>query len=146
MRICIISTDYPEEGRPVFTFVKNIVDALADIGNECFVIAPYSITKNKRLHKNYESYTTEKGSVVEVCRPNYLSLSNINIMGCNISGWMHKQAVNRALKKLKKTPDVIYCHFWVSGLECYTFSKKHNIPLFVASGESEIPQSVMSNK
>ena len=146
MRICIISTDYPEEGRPVFTFVKNIVDALADRGNECIVIAPFSVTKNKCLHKIYETYTTAKGSVVEVWRPNYLSLSNLKLMGCNISGLMHKQAVNRALKKIKKKPDVMYCHFWISGLEGYPFAKKHNIPLFVASGESEIPQSVMNDK
>ena len=145
MRICIISTDYPENGRPVFTFVKNIVDALADRGNECIVIAPYSITKNKRFHKFYETYKTPNGSVVEVYRPNYFSLSNFQVMGCNISSLMHKQAVIRALNQLKKKPDVIYGHFWVSALEGYKYAKIHNIPLFVASGESEIPKSVMSN-
>lgn len=146
MKICIISTDYPECGRPVFTFVKNIVDALADRGNSCVVIAPYSITNNRKFHKKYETYKTNKGNEVEVYRPNYISLSNLSLFGVNISRYFHYKAVQGTLEKLKCKPDVIYGHFWTSAYEGYKYAKTNNIPLIVASGESVISQSIVGEK
>lgn len=137
-KICFITDDYPEDGRPVFTFVKNIVDALADNGNECTVIAPYSVTKHRRLHKSSETYTTEKGSSVRVYRPNILTISNYSIFGFKPSSFLFKKAVCKVLGILKEKPDVIYGHFWKNALCAYKFASKNNIPLFVASGESVI--------
>ena len=101
-KICFISGDYPEEGRPVFTFVKNIVDALADNGNDCTVIAPFSITKNKRLHKIRETYKTLNGALVKVYRPNIITMSNYKIMGFRPSSFFFNRAVCSVLRKFKK--------------------------------------------
>lgn len=135
-RICFVTADYPEEGRPVFTFVKNIVDALADIGNECVVIAPFSVTRNKCFHLEYEIYSTSKGRVVEVFRPNIFTFSNYNILGFNPSKFFFNRAVSNVLEKMKKKPDVIYGHFWGNALCAYNYAHRNNIPLFVATGES----------
>lgn len=146
MTICFISSDYPESGRPVFTFVKNLVDAIANLGNKCIVIAPFSITKNKKFHKQHEVYKTPEGYQVEVYRPNYISVSNYSVFGVNISGYFHRKAVEMTLNTLKVKPDVIYGHFWVSAYEGYNYARKNNIPLVVASGESVIPQSIVNRK
>ena len=137
-KICFISGDYPEEGRPVFTFVKNIVDALADNGNDCTVIAPFSITKNKRLHKIRETYKTSNGALVKVYRPNIITLSNYKIMGVRPTSLLFNKAVCSALRKLEQKPDVIYGHFWKNALSAYRYAQRNNIPLFVATGESVI--------
>lgn len=146
MNICFIAGDYPEDGRPVFTFVKNLVDALADNGNTCVVIAPYSVTRNKGFHKRHEIYRTRKGSNIEVYRPNYISFSNMSLFGFNISKYFHQKAVERILNKLKCKPDIIYGHFWISAYEGYKYAKNNNIPLIVASGESIIPKTIVNVK
>lgn len=137
-RICFITADYPEEGRPVYTFVKNIVDAIADNGNDCMVIAPFSITRNKSFHKEYETYSTSKGRIVKVYRPNIITFSNCNILGFKPSNFAFNKAVSRVLEKLQQKPDVIYGHFWGSALSAYKYAHRNNVPLFVATGESVI--------
>ena len=136
--ICFIADDYPEEGRPVFTFVKNVVDELADNGNNCTVIAPFSITRHKRFHKTYETYATSKGKIVKVYRPNIFTLSNHKIFGFKPSSFVFRRAVCKVLGILKEKPDVIYGHFWKNALCAYKFASRNNIPLFVATGESVI--------
>lgn len=137
-KICFITSDYPEEGRPVFTFVKNVVDALADIGNECVVIAPFSITKNKRFHRNTETYTTLNGKIVKVYRPNIFTFSNYNILGFNPSKFLFNRSVCKVLENLQKKPDAIYGHFWENAFCAYKYARRYDIPLFVATGESVI--------
>lgn len=39
---------------------------------------------------------------------------------------------------LKVLPDAIYGHFWCSAYDGFEYAKNNNIPLFVATGESEI--------
>lgn len=145
MKICFISSDYPEKGRPVFPFVKNLVDALADRGHECIVVAPFSITHNKRICKFREVYKTLKGNVVTVLRPNHFSFSNFAIAGWRPSSYFRYRAVQRALKKLDFKPDVIYGHFWGMAYEGYAYASANNIPLVVATGESVIPQLNVKN-
>ena len=137
-RICIITEGYPEEGRPIYTFVKNIVDALADNGNDCIVISPYHVNRYKKFISPYYRYTTSNGNVVEVYRPNIFTISNLNIMGFQPSRYIFKKAINKVLKKLKVKPDVIYGHFWRNAICAYEYAHKNNIPLFVATGESII--------
>lgn len=137
-RICFIASGYPEKGHPIGTFVKNIVDALADNGNECIVISPFSINGHKRLHACYYTYKTSGGNIVKVHRPNILTCSNWNIMGFRPTAYVFRKAVNRVLKKMKIKPDVIYGHFWRNAITAYQYAHKNNIPLFVATGESVI--------
>lgn len=145
-RICFITEGYPDEGRPIYTFVKNIVDALADIGNECTVISPFSINGYKTFHKQIETYTTANGNIVKVYRPNILTFSNWDFMGFKPSVYMFEKAVNRVLKKLEQKPDVIYGHFWRNAITAYRYAHKNNIPLFVATGESIINLNDLSGK
>ena len=137
MNIVIISWDYPDSKRSVSPFVKNLVMEWARQGHTCTVIAPYSITNNK----GFSCYITKESEgvhSVNVLRPNYLSFSNFKLRGISLTSFFHKRAVLKALSKLTIKPDVIYCHFWSSAFEAYDFAKKNNIPLIVATGESEI--------
>ena len=136
--ICFITDDYPEEGHPQYTFVKNIVDALADNGNNCTVIAPFSVTRNKKLHKNSEIYTTSQGRNVKLYRPNICTFSNCNILGFKPTEFLFNKAVHKTLNNLEEKPDVIYGHFWRNALSAYKYAQRNNIPLFVATGESVI--------
>lgn len=147
MNICIVVPDYPDEKRSSFTFVKQLVNELAKFENvHCTVIAPYSVTKNKSFSRYREIQYSKNGFEIEILRPNYISFSNIKIMGIHLSSVMHAKAVKRTLKSMQIIPDVIYTHFWISGLEAFDYALVNNIPLFVATGESNIPMSVVSNK
>lgn len=145
-RICIITEGYPEKGRPIYTFVKNIVDALADNGNHCIVISPYHVNRYKKFISSYYKYTTSNGNIVEVYRPNIFTISNLNIMGFQPSRYIFKKAINKVLKKLKVKPDVIYGHFWRNAICAYEYAYNNNIPLFVATGESIIELNDLSGK
>lgn len=137
MKILIISPDYPEEKRPVFPFVKQLADEMARQGHSVQVIAPYSLSHNKRLVRRIWEYTVGAGRVT-VYRPYFISLSNIRIMGRNLSGLVKQRAFRRGFCMLKEKPDVVYGHFWDSAYRGYGYAKSNNLPLFVATGESEI--------
>ena len=133
MNILIITPGYPDRYKVHYPFVKQLVDEFARQGHTCSVIAPYSVTKNKRLYP-----LIEKDGPVTVYRPNYLSFSNLRIGKMNLSGVLRGKALKRAVAKLPQKPDVVYCHFWECAVEAYPYASKHQIPLFVASGESSI--------
>ena len=138
MNICIISYKYPgKHNTSDFAFVKQLVDAIAALGHRCFVMAPFNITHYKRLSASKENYNVGKGNVT-VFRPGYLSFSHFHIGKFSPSSWFHERALKKAFRMLKDKPDAIYGHFWSSAYQGYEFAKKHNIPLFVATGESEI--------
>ena len=137
MKVCIITHDFPDQKRSVFTFVKQLVEEFAKQGNQCCVIAPYSITSNRKVCKFKEVISLGESSIV-ILRPNYLSVSNLTIGRNKLSAVFHERAVERALKFLPFVPDVFYAHFWTSAMEVYPYASKRNIPLFVATGESQI--------
>ena len=138
MKIYIISPTYPSEGHPVNTFIKQIVDEWADQGHTCVVIAPFSITKSRWYAPKKELQITAKGNSVTIYRPHYVSVSNLKLFGLNISTWLRNRAFNRVLKKLPPDADAMYGHFWHNAVGGYEYAKMHNIPLFVACGESTI--------
>lgn len=133
MNILIITPDYPNRYKVHYPFVKQIVDEFARQGHQCFVIAPYSLTKNKRCYpaKEYD------GDVM-VYRPSYLSFSDFRICRIKPSDYLRRRAVNRTTRWLPVKPDIVYCHFWESAVDAYPYARKKHIPLFVASGESSI--------
>lgn len=138
MKLVFITVDYPDSRRNVFPFVKALVEALADRGNECAVIAPYSITRNKRIYQRVCKEKTPRGSVVTVIRPPYLSVSKLKIGGVRLTDSFHAFAVKRGLKSLPFKPDAVYGHFWPSAFEGFSYCKENEIPLFIATGESRI--------
>ncbi len=48
---------------------------------------------------------------------------------------MHRAADKQIGHKIR----FIYCHFFVSAINAFRYAKKNNVPLFVATGESDIP-------
>lgn len=145
MNILVITQSYPDRKRSVFPFVKQLVNQFARMHHRCCVISPYSIVANKGFYPVVEIELVE-GEGVVVLRPNHLTFSNLNILGFRPSLFFRKCALNKALKQLPFKPDIIYAHFWRSGREIYSYAKKHNIPLFVATGESVIPSEDISEK
>ena len=135
MRIAIVSYDYPDAKRSVFPFVKQLVEEWALQGHECTVVAPNNFLKTHYIWKP----SKENPGKVKVVRPNFLSVSaKLKIGKLQFTKYFHKRAVMKGLHDLPELPDAIYCHFWESAMEAYPYAKANNIPLFVASGESEI--------
>ena len=138
MKLCFITYKYPgEHNTTEFVFVKQLVDSIAAMGHECHVLAPFNFIHYKHFAVSKEEYQVGKGKVW-VYRPAYLSFSNLRVLGCNLSFWTHKKAVAKAFRMMGCIPDVIYGHFWSSAYEGFKIAKKYHIPLFVASGESDI--------
>ena len=142
MNIVIISYDYPDERRAVFTFVAQLVEQWAKQGHNCWVIAPYSVVANRRFHATQEVIRHEGQGSITILRPNFFSASNLKIGGKRVSWVMHEWAVQYALRRLPCKPDVIYGHFWEQAHEGFRYAKKHNIPLYVATGESNIAKMI----
>lgn len=134
MNILIDTPDYPDRYKVHYPFVKQLVMEFARQGHQCVVMAPYSITNNKRFYP----FVEDEGSGVRVYRPNYMSFSNVKIGNLRLSDYFRKKALYRAIRKLKTKPDIVYCHFWESVSEVYPYAKANSLPLFVASGESSI--------
>ena len=141
MNILIITPGYPDREKSNYAFVKQLVDEFARQGNHCYVIAPYSTTNNKGRYEEKE----QVGSNVTIYRPNHLSLSTLRIGKFSPSEFFRQRAIKRALQWLPVKPDVVYCHFWECALEGYVYAKENQIPLFVASGESNI-STLLKNK
>ena len=140
MTICFVSYKYPgKHNQGDFAFVKQLVDAVAAQGHHCHVLAPFNVSHYHSLSNVIEDYTVGQGHV-RVYRPNYISFSKFHVGKFHLSDWLHKRALVKAFKMMGLIPDVMYCHFWKAGYEGYTLAKKNNIPLFVASGESDIQQ------
>lgn len=138
MKICFFSPAYPgKHDTSHYAFVKQLVDAIASQGNDCHVVVPYNFLHYKKLSPRYESYNVGSGKVF-VYRPYYLSFSSISILD-RIKELFYNHAIRKAVARLPKDIDVVYGHFWLSGYVAYkNYAKKNNLPLFVASGESDI--------
>ena len=137
MKILIISPDYPDESRSVFPFVKQLVDEMANQGNSIQVIAPYSLSHNLKFAKRITSYVVGNNKVT-VYRPYYFSVSNIKVGGKSLTDIAKTIAYKKGFRMLKEKPDVVYGHFWDSAFIGYEYAKSNNLPLYVATGESEI--------
>ena len=136
MKFCIFTPAFPgKHDASHYAFVKQLVDAIAEQGNECYVIAPYNFFHYRRFSETFVNYNCGKG-IVYVYRPYFYSFSN-KIGTRWITRISRKRAMIKAINKLPKI-DVVYAHFWSSGYDAYQFAKEHNYPLFVATGESDI--------
>lgn len=100
MNICVVTNDYPDSKRAVFPFVKNLVDKWGEMGHHVVVVAPFSMSRNKRLRPYKE---LPHSSNVEIKRPRTVSLSNIVIFGIRVSAQMYKYISTGLCLCLKKT-------------------------------------------
>ncbi|MBC3888873.1 glycosyltransferase [Acetobacterium paludosum] len=140
--ICFITPDYPAKNEPVYTFVKQLICSIAELGYKCSVIAPQSLTE--RLLKKRSSRPifwqdpVKKGIVIDIYQPKVISFSNLRLFGRNISTYVVQKSVAKTFAEITPAPDVLYAHFWHSGVIAGMISKKYSVPFFVASGESKI--------
>jgi len=149
--IYFIVTGYPIKGNPVYTFIKQLVDSFADKGIDCTIIAPQSITsnlfnKNKKNRPTFWIDTTENNSKICIYQPYYISFSNKSGLTSYLSSFFKHRAIKKVYKSFKKKPDVFYAHFWRNGLHAAKIIKNQSVPIFVASGESEIKINNIWNK
>lgn len=136
MHICFMAGSFPRGKEAVYTFVKGYVDAIADMGIECSVIAPQSVTRvlagRARLRPKRWHYLTEKGNRVEVYQPRYISFSRH--LAKSRTRYMAR-AVQKAYRALDKPADVVYAHFWVMGIVASQVAGDK--PVFVTCGEGQ---------
>lgn len=138
MKICFLSYSFPgKHNTSEYAFVKQLVDAVAAQGNDCYVIAPFNKSRYRLITGIKEEYQSGDGKVI-VYRPPYYSLSNLHVGNFYITKWLHHRAVKKAFGLLTDKPDVVYGHFWSSAFEGFEYAKTNRLPLFVATGESKI--------
>jgi teichuronic acid biosynthesis glycosyltransferase TuaC len=135
MKILVVSNNYPDDLNPNRgVFVYNLVQELCKI-HEIVVISPQKIGLKKI--KEIKNYGVERATVY---RPRYFSFSNKNLWFFNssvYSNYFLKKSIEKTFSKLKEEFDVIYCHFLINAISVFKVAKNNNIPLVVASGESE---------
>lgn len=136
MHICFMAGSFPRGKEAVYTFVKGYVDAIADMGIECSVIAPQSVTRvlagRAGLRPKRWHYLTEKGNRVEVYQPRYISFSRH--LAKSRTRYMAR-AVQKAYRALDKPADVVYAHFWGMGIVASQVAGDK--PVFVTCGEGQ---------
>lgn len=137
MNILVITPDYPYRNINSYPFVEQLVNEFARQGNTCTVVAPFNVMHNKILCRELEVMQVGDQQIT-IHRPNILSFSTWRICGVSISKAIRKRAIDRVLRHLPQKPDVVYAHFWRSGWLAYDYAKENHLPLFVATGESDI--------
>jgi glycosyltransferase involved in cell wall biosynthesis len=129
------SPAYPNRG----TFVRQLVEAVAEQGVRCTVIHPGKLNEwwRERCAAKHRGGTSEAG--VNVCRPLTLSLSNRRLGSFNTFTLTHasfQRAVWRALRCQSETPDAVYGHFlYPAGAAAVWAAQRIKRPGFVAVGE-----------
>jgi teichuronic acid biosynthesis glycosyltransferase TuaC len=140
--ICFIVPGYPTKNDPQFTFVAELIHAIADCGINCTVFATQSITHSFLRKKKPRPVSwfdkTQNGNKISIYQPKVISFSNLNVLGWSISAYISKYAILKAFQKISPDADILYAHFWNSGVVAGEIADKHEIPFVVATGESKI--------
>lgn len=137
MNIVVVTPDYPYKRINSYPFVQQLVHEFARQGHSCVVIAPFNVMHNKQVCQEREVVEVA-GRSVTIYRPNVLSFSNWKLFGVPLSYTIRKRRILHILNRLPQKPDVIYGHFWISGFLAYDYAKENQVPLFVATGESDV--------
>ena len=136
--LCIIADNYPTASDPTFPFVEQLAEAIVKYGVDVTVIAPQSIVKGivgkGQFHPRHVSKKIGN-NILTIFQPYCISFSTYTP---KINFWSRRKAIERCFERLSYKPDVCYGHFWHSGYYIYRKAKQHNLPLFIATGESEI--------
>lgn len=141
--ICFITDYYPTKDNPVFTFVRELVCAIADMGIECTVISSQSKKVAEGIDERQRDYHmvdyTINGSEINIYYPRFVSIAKLNRFGYN--SYQRRKVVERCYgqesKNFRIPVDAFYGHFWGSGVIAAFLGKKYHKPAFVASGESK---------
>jgi len=145
-KLCIISSYYPSESDPFYSFVGTLVSAIADSGVECHVISPVSNMEKAHRAVSREEVTPH-GATIHVYCPSYIIYPSRNILGFQtyrLTVFSKRKAIKDTYDKYIKDCDAIYSHFIDSGVYAAWLSKCTGIPAFVAVGESNITNKELS--
>lgn len=141
MNICIIAPRYPYKDNMEFVFVKKLVDEWAKMGHRCVVITEFPLLTFFRKRISYKprhyTYEVEPQKAVEVYNPRSLNFT-LTVGNVSVGRWLASRLIDRQIKRTGMRFDFIYCHFFSSALLAYRYCHKNNLPLFVATGESDI--------
>ena len=141
MNICIISQRYPYKDNMEFVFVKKLVDEWAKKGHRCVVITPFpQVTYWRKRIKFKPYYYRDKiapGIYVDVYNPRIFN-TKMSLKGVEQCSWAASRAIEKLIEQLGIKIDFVYCHFFRSALYGFHYVQKHNMPFFVATGESII--------
>lgn len=137
--ILIAANNYPTETDPVYTFLEQLVTAIAKKGIKVTVVAPYRIVqhylRHTELHPAYREISVEGGECITVYQPRYITFGGrferVNLLTA-------KRAIEKVIAKLPEKPDVCYGYFWHWGYCLYDYAKRSDIPLFVHNGETPV--------
>lgn len=139
MKICFISNDYPSQGRPVYVFVEQLVNALVELGCDVTVVAPQSLTKSLLRHLHIlpveTDYLTATGKKYKVYRPYSFTFGNGKRILYKLADFFNQNSLNRIINSV--SPDILYAHFWENALRVLPIAKKGGTPMFVACGEGD---------
>jgi glycosyltransferase involved in cell wall biosynthesis len=142
-KICFITNGYPTKEDPSYVFIRPVVEGLADLGMECSVIAPQSVTgsilNKKKRRPNVWIDMSKGGNQIVIYQPKCFTVSNVRLFGYHLSTILRDLAIQKCFKRKKIAADVLYGHFWDCGISAAKLAKKNAINnVVVASGESKI--------
>ena len=130
-------------------FFQNLIFALADMGVDCTVISPVSVTQYRWKIKNIPQMAKQKtpnGNEVTVYYPRYISASAKKIGSfdtIHISEYDFQNAALRIAKRFNKKFDFVYGHFFLKGgLAAIKVGRMLNLPTFVAYGECDFESQI----
>lgn len=122
-------------------FFKNLIFAVRDLGYECTVISPVSVTRYKEKVKDIPKKSvdyTQSGNAITVYYPRTVSVSSKIVGGFHfyrITEYLFKRAVVKKARELGDF-DAVYGHFLLrGGLAAIAIGKIKKIPSFFAYGE-----------
>ena len=140
-RIWFVVQRYPTKDDPICAFIRPVVTAIADMGVKCTVISAQSLThaytNKEKIRPFHWTDFTDKGAAIDIYQPKYISFSNIRIKGRAISDTLKFNAVRRAMRHIKDTPDLVYAHFWDMAITA-AFATNGKYPIIAVSGEERI--------
>lgn len=126
-------------------FYQNLIYQLADMGVNCTVVSPVSITKYRRdiaIIPKIAIERTSQGAEVCVFFPRYLSYSSKKILGIDTHVWTvkaYRKAAIRVARKQRLRADATYGHFInIGGIPACKMGMELCVPSFVANGESDL--------
>lgn len=143
--LCVITTDYPSKGRPVYIFVEQLVNTLVDNGVKVDVVAPQSLTRalirHEALLPKEAEHTTLSGNKYKVYRPHVFTFGDGHEKLYKIANYYNQNSINKYISKI--SPSILYAHFWNNALLGLDYAMKRNLPLFVACGEGDDAIEIM---
>lgn len=149
MKILISANNYPTPRYPLQAFIGVLCRELTRQGHEVTVVAAQSVLSVMR-HKigmmpeyfEDEVQTNCGVKVIKVYRPKVIAPGSGGKLG-NLSRWLIRKKIERTVDKIDDKFDVVYSHFWLYATYVMKYVKKHNLPLFVATGEDTIKTEVL---